>query len=355
MPFDFPASPANGQQFTPPSGSPTYTFNGTAWTMGEGVHKIFVGDVPPVNPVPGQLWWESDSGDLYVYYYDGNSSQWVQINVGMALLAGYLPLTGGTLTGALSLPGDPASALQAAPKQYVDGFLPKTGGTLSGDLSIIKPAGSRAVLNLENSDTAQRSQINLRRSGNPLFEMMTSASAAADTYFYTVDNALVERPVMTFERSTGRTILQSGQMTFPVTANPSTDPYTQDDYREGVFAPSLKFGGNSVGMTYSAQQGRYQRVGNTAKYWGHITLTAKGTSTGVATIVGLPFNAGNAVSYYAGYISYLGAMTGITVTPWMMLLNSTTSLNMWITGGALTEANFSNTTDFYFAGEYEVQ
>jgi hypothetical protein len=33
---------------------------------------------------------------------------------------GALPLAGGTMTGAIVLPGNPASALQAAPKQYVD-------------------------------------------------------------------------------------------------------------------------------------------------------------------------------------------------------------------------------------------
>jgi len=33
----------------------------------------------------------------------------------------YLSLAGGTLTGPISLPGNPSSALQAAPKQYVDG------------------------------------------------------------------------------------------------------------------------------------------------------------------------------------------------------------------------------------------
>lgn len=35
---------------------------------------------------------------------------------------GYLPLSGGTMTGALTLSGDPASSLQAVTKQYVDGI-----------------------------------------------------------------------------------------------------------------------------------------------------------------------------------------------------------------------------------------
>lgn len=35
----------------------------------------------------------------------------------------YLPLAGGTLTGYLSLSGDPTTALHAVPKQYVDGLV----------------------------------------------------------------------------------------------------------------------------------------------------------------------------------------------------------------------------------------
>jgi hypothetical protein len=32
-----------------------------------------------VSPVAGDLWWESDSGQLYVYYNDGTSNQWVAV------------------------------------------------------------------------------------------------------------------------------------------------------------------------------------------------------------------------------------------------------------------------------------
>ncbi|GAX54753.1 hypothetical protein [Streptomyces olivochromogenes] len=54
----------------------------------------------------------------------------------------YLGLGGGTLTGALTLNADPASALQAATKQYVDNhsgsatgaYVPLSGGTMSGAL-----------------------------------------------------------------------------------------------------------------------------------------------------------------------------------------------------------------------------
>jgi hypothetical protein len=40
--------------------------------------------------------------------------------IARATLQGLLPLSGGTMTGPVTLPGNPSSALQAAPKQYVD-------------------------------------------------------------------------------------------------------------------------------------------------------------------------------------------------------------------------------------------
>jgi hypothetical protein len=76
--FDFPASPAEGQVFTPPSG-PTYVFNTPVWkAVGQGQIAI-ISDTPPSNPANGALWYESDSGVLYIWYNDGNSSQWVQV------------------------------------------------------------------------------------------------------------------------------------------------------------------------------------------------------------------------------------------------------------------------------------
>ena len=60
-----------------PSGHP-----GIAATV--TVIPVTVGPEPPNIPQPntGELWWESDTGDLYVYYDDGDSSQWVMANAG---------------------------------------------------------------------------------------------------------------------------------------------------------------------------------------------------------------------------------------------------------------------------------
>ena len=57
--------------------------------------------------------------------------------------ANYLPLTGGTMTGAIALPGSPTLALEAATKSYVD-------NTLAGSGSLIFQGSYDAVNNVPN-------------------------------------------------------------------------------------------------------------------------------------------------------------------------------------------------------------
>ena len=68
---------------------------------GGGTASVTVSDTAPTGPTAGNLWWKSDEGQMYIYYTDVNSSQWVVANA-YAGGAAYLPIAGGTLTGALS-------------------------------------------------------------------------------------------------------------------------------------------------------------------------------------------------------------------------------------------------------------
>jgi hypothetical protein len=78
MAFDFPASPAEGQIFNAPGG-PTYVFNSPVWkAVGQGQIAV-ISDTAPSNPANGALWYESDTGILYIWYVDPNSAQWVQV------------------------------------------------------------------------------------------------------------------------------------------------------------------------------------------------------------------------------------------------------------------------------------
>ena len=75
-----------------------------------------------------------------------NATKWNKLvnAVDIATLP-YLPLAGGTLTGALLLAADPGAPLGAATKQYVDGkvtaapFLPLAGGTMLAPITLSGP------------------------------------------------------------------------------------------------------------------------------------------------------------------------------------------------------------------------
>jgi hypothetical protein len=48
---------------------------------GGGGSSVTVSSTPPGSPSSGDLWWNQDDASLYVYYNDGNSSQWVSSTV----------------------------------------------------------------------------------------------------------------------------------------------------------------------------------------------------------------------------------------------------------------------------------
>lgn len=81
-------------------------------------------------------------------------------------------------------------------------------------------------------------------------------------------------------------ILSSGGLTF----NGDTSAANAlDDYEEGTWTIGLTFGGASVGITSSGNTGTYTKIGRQVTVNGILSLTSKGSSTGIAEITGLPF------------------------------------------------------------------
>jgi hypothetical protein len=97
--FNFPNSPGSGAQYTPIPGGPSWVWDSTvgAWKLvGGGLSTgVWIGDIPPVNPVVGQLWWQSSSGSSFIWFDDGSSKQWVQFNAGPAATSNMLWDKGG--------------------------------------------------------------------------------------------------------------------------------------------------------------------------------------------------------------------------------------------------------------------
>jgi len=142
-----------------------------------------------------------------------------------------------------------------------------------------------------------------------------------------------------------------------------------DDYEEGTWTPVLQFGvgQHSTGITYSNRHGFYTKVGRMVHITGTITLTSKGTLTGVATINGLPFTAaeltsdtslevGGGVSFwYQNISSVYGLPTHIPES-------GHTYLTIWGKNSAtgslateLTNSNFADNTSFRIGLVYMAQ
>jgi hypothetical protein len=57
-----------------------YVRKNGAWMEVSVPPGTYVGENPPPNPPDNQMWMRSSTGALYIYYFDGNSRQWMQVS-----------------------------------------------------------------------------------------------------------------------------------------------------------------------------------------------------------------------------------------------------------------------------------
>src|SRR6516164_5653971 len=70
-----------------PSDGTLYARKNAAWVAVPSA-SVTISDTAPVSPAAGNLWWSSALGEMYIYYNDGNSSQWVAITTAQAIGSG---------------------------------------------------------------------------------------------------------------------------------------------------------------------------------------------------------------------------------------------------------------------------
>ena len=76
MAINFPDSPAPNDTFS--INGRRYIWDGFKWGGGLVTTAVTISsNTAPTTPVINDLWWNTDEGALYVYYNDGNTSQWV--------------------------------------------------------------------------------------------------------------------------------------------------------------------------------------------------------------------------------------------------------------------------------------
>ena len=125
-----------------------------------------------------------------------------------------------------------------------------------------------------------------------------------------------------------------------------------DDYEEGTFTPTVQFGGGTTGIIYSERAGQYTKVGNLVWINMTVTLTNKGSSTGQATITGLPFisMSTNSDMRASGVLGYYGNMSSISGQITTYLGPTATTMEIFGSGSTasvvLTNSNFANNSSF---------
>ena len=140
-----------------------------------------------------------------------------------------------------------------------------------------------------------------------------------------------------------------GQIRFPATQIASSDANTLDDYEEGTWTPGFAFGGGTTGITYTLFAGYYTKIGRLVVCGMNLALSAKGTSTGAATITGLPFTPGQNVNLYSNAVRW-SSMTSSLLSCIAQPTNSATTATLYgqaagaTSSTALTDADFADTT-----------
>ena len=83
------------------------TWNGSAWAAlaptggggGSGANVTISDTIPAGSATAGDLWWESDTGRLKIYYQDVDTAQWVDTNPPLAASSGGSGSSTGNFTG----------------------------------------------------------------------------------------------------------------------------------------------------------------------------------------------------------------------------------------------------------------
>ena len=330
-----------------------------------------------------------------------SSTDWSTFNnkANTADLANYLPLAGGTLTGALNITN---ANLNLSNSYYLsgrnnantanigligrnsadrviidaDGYGTNIGG---GGTVLINPTGGNVGIGTTSPTqklhlyTAAASSLYTRienANGNTYLGL----SAGGDTILSadTAGNNLLlftsatERMRIT---SGGNVQLQQGLslnaatapasgIEFPATQVASASANNLDDYEEGTWTMGVSFGGGTTGITYSQNTGSYTKIGRQVTLNGTFTLTSKGSSTGTAQISGLPFTIANSLNNYSAPIFRLDNVTFTNQFQAYGIVNQTNIELEQVTSlgipSVITDVNFANNSTIIISFTYFV-
>jgi hypothetical protein len=194
--------------------------NGVISSSSAGSVGISVGTTPPPSPVQGALWWDDVGGQLYVWYNDGNSAQWVTV-VNQGFGGTYLSLTGGTLTGALAISGAAGTVrgyfgnTLAAPRwqlQLGDGTA-ESGSDAGSNFNIIAYGDTgvaKQILNINRATGAITLSTPLALAADPTTPFQAATKEYVDNKSVVAANRIINGDMTIDQRHNGSSGTASG-------------------------------------------------------------------------------------------------------------------------------------------------
>jgi hypothetical protein len=141
-------------------------------------------------------------------------------------------------------------------------------------------------------------------------------------------------------------------ITFPATQSASSDANTLDDYEEGTWTPSV--GGTA---TYTAQAGRYTKIGNIVYIQGQINILLLLTGS-ASTLSGLPFTAASSTSEGGFNVTFFSGFAVNVIQPVLGVDASSTNCTVYSRTTAGTSSSavsvFGDGARLFFYGHYQV-
>lgn len=216
---------------------------------------------------------------------------------------------------------------------YVDG---------NGDLSLKDASGNITKIAAAGSYTLTLNSSGTLALGGFTFTLTSNSTLALNGNTLTVTGG---SPTIT-----GAGTLATGGYTLTV---PATG--TAALIANSTWTPSLLFGGANTGMTYAARYGAYFTIGGLLIAFAQIELSAKGSSTGAATISGLPVAAINTTNFYVPVYLQAYNVTGGFIEG--NIAPGGTTINLYSlsagTRSGLTHAEFVNNSTFQVVAIYQ--
>ena len=242
--------------------------------------ETVVGSSPPSNPISGEMWWSTETGNLYIYYVDGDSSQWVESN----------PPSHGEVDNYSVTPiklsvGGPSGMLVVTPRLQVMllsvvvlVITPLTvfGSESSGDIRVTGTSSNTIWSGYDNGNAAATSKItangNADFAGDGIFRSTLTVTGSTGNGLYVGDSAEI-------------LLKKDGSATFNNTVTAKQTSNNAFSVFEGVDANGTRFKVTGAGVLSLYDNNLTENVQisgiGSASFAGEIKVEGSSTPTGL--------------------------------------------------------------------------